>query len=166
MCGIVGAVAERNVTPILIEGLQRLEYRGYDSAGVALVQADGEVQRRREVGKVVNLSNNVDAEPLTGSLGIAHTRWATHGSVQQTNTHPHMSGDDLALVHNGIIENYITLREELHKMMMGSNHPFMCFWGVGFLARLSWHPGDLMRLWWRVVPVWSTQLDPGDLEVK
>ena len=113
MCGIVGAVAERNVTPILIEGLQRLEYRGYDSAGVALVQADGEVQRRREVGKVVNLSNNVDAEPLTGSLGIAHTRWATHGSVQQTNTHPHMSGNDLALVHNGIIENYITLREEL-----------------------------------------------------
>ena len=113
MCGIVGAVAERNVTPILIEGLQRLEYRGYDSAGVALVQADGEVQRRREVGKVVNLSNNVDAEPLTGSLGIAHTRWATHGSVQQTNTHPHMSGNDLALVHNGIIENYIALREEL-----------------------------------------------------
>ena len=113
MCGIVGAVAERNVTPILIEGLQRLEYRGYDSAGVALVQADGEVQRRREVGKVVNLSNNLDAEPLTGSVGIAHTRWATHGSVQQTNTHPHMSGNDLALVHNGIIENYITLREEL-----------------------------------------------------
>ena len=113
MCGIVGAVAERNVTPILIEGLQRLEYRGYDSAGVALVQADGEVQRRREVGKVVNLSNNLDAEPLTGGVGIAHTRWATHGSVQQTNTHPHMSGNDLALVHNGIIENYITLREEL-----------------------------------------------------
>ena len=113
MCGIVGALAERNVTPILIEGLQRLEYRGYDSAGVALVQADGEVQRRREVGKVVNLSNNLDAEPLTAGVGIAHTRWATHGSVQQTNTHPHMSGNDLALVHNGIIENYITLREEL-----------------------------------------------------
>ena len=113
MCGIVGAVAERNVTPILIEGLQRLEYRGYDSAGVALIQADGKVQRRREVGKVVNLSNNLDAEPLTGGVGIAHTRWATHGSVQQTNTHPHMSGNDLALVHNGIIENYITLREEL-----------------------------------------------------
>ena len=113
MCGIVGAVAERNVTPIVIEGLQRLEYRGYDCAGVARVQADGEVQRRREVGKVVNLSNNLDAEPLKGGLGIAHTRWATHGSVQQTNTHPHMSGNDLALVHNGIIENYITLREEL-----------------------------------------------------
>lgn len=113
MCGIVGAVAERNVAPILIQGLQRLEYRGYDSAGVALVQSDGKVQRRREVGKVVNLSNNLDADPVKGGLGIAHTRWATHGAVQQTNTHPHMSGNDLALVHNGIIENYMTLREEL-----------------------------------------------------
>jgi glucosamine--fructose-6-phosphate aminotransferase (isomerizing) len=97
----------------LIQGLQRLEYRGYDSAGVALVQSDGKVQRRREVGKVVNLSNNLDADPVKGSLGIAHTRWATHGAVQQTNTHPHMSGDDLALVHNGIIENYMALRDEL-----------------------------------------------------
>ena len=113
MCGIVGAVAERNVAPILIQGLQRLEYRGYDSAGVAIVQSDGKVQRRREVGKVVNLSNNLDADPVKGSLGIAHTRWATHGAVQQTNTHPHVSGNDLALVHNGIIENYMTLREEL-----------------------------------------------------
>ena len=113
MCGIVGAVAERNVAPILIQGLQRLEYRGYDSAGVAIVQSDGKVQRRREVGKVVNLSDNLDADPVMGSLGIAHTRWATHGAVQQTNTHPHMSGNDLALVHNGIIENYMTLREEL-----------------------------------------------------
>ena len=113
MCGIVGAVAERNVAPILIQGLQRLEYRGYDSAGVALVQSDGKVQRRREVGKVVNLSNNLDADPVKGSLGIAHTRWATHGAVQQTNTHPHMSGNDLALVHNGIIENYMALRDEL-----------------------------------------------------
>jgi glucosamine--fructose-6-phosphate aminotransferase (isomerizing) len=113
MCGIVGAVAERNVAPILIQGLQRLEYRGYDSAGVAIVQSDGKVQRRREVGKVVNLSNNLDADPVKGSLGIAHTRWATHGAVQQTNTHPHVSGNDLALVHNGIIENYMALREEL-----------------------------------------------------
>ena len=113
MCGIVGAVAERNVAPILIQGLQRLEYRGYDSAGVAIVQSDGKVQRRREVGKVVNLSDNLEADPVKGSLGIAHTRWATHGAVQQTNTHPHMSGNDLALVHNGIIENYMTLREEL-----------------------------------------------------
>ena len=116
MCGIVGAVAERNVAPILIQGLQRLEYRGYDSAGLAILQADGTVQRRREVGKVVNLSNNLDAAPVPGVLGIAHTRWATHGSVQQTNTHPHMSGDDLALVHNGIIENYTTLRDELQSM--------------------------------------------------
>ena len=113
MCGIVGAVAERNVAPILIQGLQRLEYRGYDSAGVAIVQSDGTVQRRREVGKVVNLSDNLEADPVKGSLGIAHTRWATHGAVQQTNTHPHMSRNDLALVHNGIIENYMTLREEL-----------------------------------------------------
>ena len=113
MCGIVGAVAERNVAPILIQGLQRLEYRGYDSAGVALVQSDGNVQRRREVGKVVNLSDNLEADPVKGSLGIAHTRWATHGAVQQTNTHPHISRNDLALVHNGIIENYMTLREEL-----------------------------------------------------
>ena len=113
MCGIVGAVAERNVAPILIQGLQRLEYRGYDSAGVAIVQSDGKVQRRREVGKVVNLSDNLEADPVKGSLGIAHTRWATHGAVQQTNTHPHMSGNDLALVHNGIIENYMALREEL-----------------------------------------------------
>ena len=113
MCGIVGAVAERNVAPILIQGLQRLEYRGYDSAGVAIVQSDGTVQRRREVGKVVNLSDNLEADPVKGSLGIAHTRWATHGAVQQTNTHPHMSGNDLALVHNGIIENYMALREEL-----------------------------------------------------
>ena len=113
MCGIVGAVAERNVAPILIQGLQRLEYRGYDSAGVAIVQSDGKVQRRREVGKVVNLSDNLEADPVKGSLGIAHTRWATHGAVKQTNTHPHMSGNDLALVHNGIIENYMALREEL-----------------------------------------------------
>ena len=113
MCGIVGAVAERNVAPILIQGLQRLEYRGYDSAGVAIVQSDGKVERRREVGKVVNLSDNLEADPVKGGLGIAHTRWATHGAVQQTNTHPHMSGNDLALVHNGIIENYMTLREEL-----------------------------------------------------
>ena len=107
MCGIVGAVAERNVAPILIQGLQRLEYRGYDSAGVAIVQSDGKVERRREVGKVVNLSDNLEADPVKGSLGFAHTRWATHGAVQQTNTHPHMSGNDLALVHNGIIENYM-----------------------------------------------------------
>ena len=113
MCGIVGAVAERSVAPILIQVLQRLEYRGYDSAGVAIVQSDGKVQRRREVGKVVNLSDNLDADPVKGSIGIAHTRWATHGAVQQTNTHPHMSGNDLALVHNGIIENYMALREEL-----------------------------------------------------
>ena len=113
MCGIVGAVAERNVAPILLQGLQRLEYRGYDSAGVAVIDEHLSIQRRREVGKVINLSNNLDASPVAGGVGIAHTRWATHGAVQEQNTHPHMSGSNVALVHNGIIENYMTLREEL-----------------------------------------------------
>ncbi|NCF34142.1 MAG: glutamine--fructose-6-phosphate transaminase (isomerizing), partial [Proteobacteria bacterium] len=113
MCGIVGAVAERNVAPILLQGLQRLEYRGYDSAGVAVIDEHLSIQRRREVGKVINLSNNLDTSPVAGGVGIAHTRWATHGAVQEQNTHPHMSGSNVALVHNGIIENYMTLREEL-----------------------------------------------------
>ena len=113
MCGIVGAVAQRSVAPILIQGLQRLEYRGYDSAGVAVIDDLAQIQRRREVGKVANLSNNLAASPVMGSVGIAHTRWATHGAVEEQNTHPHMSGDELAVVHNGIIENYLTLREEL-----------------------------------------------------
>ena len=113
MCGIVGAVAERSVAPILLQGLQRLEYRGYDSAGVAVINEKAQIQRRREVGKVVNLGNSLNASPVTGSVGIAHTRWATHGAVEEQNTHPHMSGDELAVVHNGIIENYLTLREEL-----------------------------------------------------
>ena len=101
----------RSVAPILLQGLQRLEYRGYDSAGVAVINEQEQIQRRREVGKVVNLGNNLSASPVTGSVGIAHTRWATHGAVEEQNTHPHMSGDELAVVHNGIIENYLTLRE-------------------------------------------------------
>ena len=113
MCGIVGAVAERNVAPILLQGLQRLEYRGYDSAGVAVIDEHEEIQRRREVGKVINLSNNIEAAPVRGGVGIAHTRWATHGAVLEQNTHPHMSSDAVALVHNGIIENYLDLRQEL-----------------------------------------------------
>mgnify|MGYP005721771545 FL=1 len=96
MCGIVGAVAQRSVAPILIQGLQRLEYRGYDSAGVAVIDDLAQIQRRREVGKVANLSNNLAASPVMGSVGIAHTRWATHGAVEEQNTHPHMS---LSLIH-------------------------------------------------------------------
>ena len=113
MCGIVGAIAERNVTPILIEGLKRLEYRGYDSAGLALVDAAGELQRRRRVGKVASLEQALAEQPLAGLLGIAHTRWATHGAPSEANAHPHFSHDRLAVVHNGIIENHEELREYL-----------------------------------------------------
>ncbi len=113
MCGIVGAIAERNVVPILMEGLRRLEYRGYDSAGLAVVASGGAVRRHRAEGKVQRLADALQAEPLKGSCGIAHTRWATHGVPSERNAHPHMSGDRLALVHNGIIENFETLRAEL-----------------------------------------------------
>ena len=112
MCGIVGAVAERNVVPILMEGLRRLEYRGYDSAGLAVLE-DGRIDRLRRVGKVRELSDALEEHPTRGVIGISHTRWATHGVPNETNAHPHMSGDDVVLVHNGIIENYEALREEL-----------------------------------------------------
>ncbi|WGV22561.1 glutamine--fructose-6-phosphate transaminase (isomerizing) [Pseudomonas putida] len=113
MCGIVGAVAERNITAILIEGLKRLEYRGYDSAGLAVLTQNSELQRRRRIGKVSELEAAVAAEPLAGQLGIAHTRWATHGAPTEGNAHPHFSGNEVAVVHNGIIENHEELREEL-----------------------------------------------------
>jgi glucosamine--fructose-6-phosphate aminotransferase (isomerizing) len=112
MCGIVGAVAERNVVPILMEGLRRLEYRGYDSAGIA-VSNDDSIKRVRRVGKVQELQNALEENPLRGFSGISHTRWATHGAPNETNAHPHMSEDDIAIVHNGIIENYEELRDDL-----------------------------------------------------
>ncbi|WP_370600452.1 glutamine--fructose-6-phosphate transaminase (isomerizing) [Pseudomonas nitroreducens] len=113
MCGIVGAIAERNVTPILVEGLKRLEYRGYDSAGVAVVDGSGALDRRRRAGKVSSLEQAIEEQPLLGRLGIAHTRWATHGAPTEANAHPHFSHGELAVVHNGIIENHETLREML-----------------------------------------------------
>lgn len=112
MCGIVGAVANRNVTNILVEGLKRLEYRGYDSAGVAVVNGDGVVHCRKNAGKVAILEDNLNANPVRGEMGIAHTRWATHGVPSDVNSHPHCSGK-IALVHNGIIENHDELRAEL-----------------------------------------------------
>lgn len=112
MCGIVGAVAERNITAILLEGLKRLEYRGYDSAGVAVYTNDEKLLRLRRPGKVSELEQALIEEPLVGRLGIAHTRWATHGAPCERNAHPHFSGD-LAVVHNGIIENHEALREQL-----------------------------------------------------
>ncbi len=114
MCGIVGAVAERNVVPILMEGLRRLEYRGYDSAGIALLDG-GKVTRMRRAAKVQELQSALDDHPLNGGTGISHTRWATHGVPNETNAHPHVSGDEIALVHNGIIENYEELRADLKK---------------------------------------------------
>jgi len=113
MCGIVGAVSEREVQGILLEGLRRLEYRGYDSAGMAVMDGGNVVQRAREVGKVAALADAIGAKVLEGAVGIAHTRWATHGEPSRLNAHPHMSGDKLAIVHNGIIENYQDLRDEL-----------------------------------------------------
>ncbi|MCZ6644283.1 MAG: glutamine--fructose-6-phosphate transaminase (isomerizing) [Gammaproteobacteria bacterium] len=114
MCGIVGAVAVRNVPPILLEGLKRLEYRGYDSAGLAvLVNGKNRIECRRQVGKVKQLADDLAADPLRGNIGIAHTRWATHGVPSVNNAHPHISNDRICLVHNGIIENFERLREEL-----------------------------------------------------
>jgi len=113
MCGIVGAVAHRIVTPILLEGLRRLEYRGYDSAGIAVLDEYGQIMRARRPGKIRELENYLQTAPVEGKIGIAHTRWATHGVPSERNAHPHMSGDVVAVVHNGIIENHDELRRRL-----------------------------------------------------
>ena len=114
MCGIVGAIAERNITPILLEGLRRLEYRGYDSAGVAVFDRDHQqIERVRVLGKIANLESALTSHPLHGALGIAHTRWATHGEPSERNAHPHFSKKTVAVVHNGIIENYLSLQQRL-----------------------------------------------------
>ncbi|RLL54074.1 glutamine--fructose-6-phosphate transaminase (isomerizing) [Mariprofundus sp. EBB-1] len=113
MCGIVGAISENNILPLLLEGLQRLEYRGYDSAGVAIRNNKGELKRFRALGKVAELKALVEQSHVTGNLGIAHTRWATHGAPATRNAHPHMSGVRVAVVHNGIIENHNVLRDRL-----------------------------------------------------
>jgi len=113
MCGIVGGVADRNIVPVLMEGLKRLEYRGYDSAGIAVLNAEGHLQRLRTVGKVRALEQALAELPIQGRCGIAHTRWATHGVPSERNAHPHISRGGLVIVHNGIIENYEELRDEL-----------------------------------------------------
>src|SRR5438876_11682607 len=113
MCGIVGAAARRDIVPILIEGLRRLEYRGYDSAGIAVVNGSN-LRRGRSAGRVAELASQASAQHVGGNTGIAHTRWATHGAPTERNAHPHVSGD-LAIVHNGIVENYEAIRERLKR---------------------------------------------------
>src|SRR5437867_324857 len=113
MCGIVGYVGRAHATPILLDGLRRLEYRGYDSAGLAVVDR-GELDTRKCAGRIASLAKLVRKQPVSGSLGISHTRWATHGKVNDANAHPHFDASGkLALVHNGVIENYQALKDEL-----------------------------------------------------
>jgi len=116
MCGIVGAVAQRDVSEILVEGLKRLEYRGYDSAGVAIIDNSNQLNRVRRLGKVQELADALKGSPLSGGTGIAHTRWATHGVPSEVNAHPHVSSDNIAVVHNGIIENHQALRGRLQSV--------------------------------------------------
>lgn len=113
MCGIVGAVAEKNVVSVLVEGLRRLEYRGYDSAGVAVVDDSNKIGLCRAVGKVAELDEKLEENPLNGKIGVAHTRWATHGGVTEANAHPHLSGGRVAVIHNGIIENFQPIKDEM-----------------------------------------------------
>jgi glucosamine--fructose-6-phosphate aminotransferase (isomerizing) len=113
MCGIVGYVGRAKATPILLDGLRRLEYRGYDSAGLAIVEK-GRLETRKCAGRIAALTKLVRKQPVSGSLGVSHTRWATHGKVTDENAHPHFDASGkLALVHNGVIENYQALKDEL-----------------------------------------------------
>ncbi|MFM8333331.1 MAG: glutamine--fructose-6-phosphate transaminase (isomerizing), partial [Candidatus Methylumidiphilus sp.] len=120
MCGIVGAIAHRNIVSVLLEGLRRLEYRGYDSAGVAVLDSSGSIDRARSLGKIRELEKLLAQSPVEGKIGIAHTRWATHGVPAERNAHPHLSQDSVAVVHNGIIENH----EELRKALQAKGYQF------------------------------------------
>ena len=116
MCGIIGYIGDKTLVPILIDGLRRLEYRGYDSAGVAVVR-NGRIERRRSAGKLANLEEAIQAEPLDGVYGVGHTRWATHGRPTEENAHPHQDcSGQIVVVHNGIIENYLDLKHELQTL--------------------------------------------------
>ena len=141
MCGIVGAVAARNVVPVLLEGLKRLEYRGYDSCGVA-VYNDG-LKRARSVRRVEDLLAQIQETGLSGTTGISHTRWATHGAPVTANAHPHFSRGRIALVHNGIIENY----EELRRELQAAGFEFESQTDTEVIAHLVNHlyAGDLLK---------------------
>ena len=149
MCGIVGAVAKRDVVPILLEGLRKLEYRGYDSAGLAVVNTG--LHRLRSVGRVTSLADLAHQTGLTGTLGIAHTRWATHGAPTERNAHPHVSRDGLAVVHNGIVENHEPIRQRLEAV----GYRFVSDTDTEVVAHLVHHylreSGDLLRATHRAV---------------
>ncbi len=135
MCGIVGAVAQRDVADILVEGLKRLEYRGYDSAGVAIVNDNNQLNRARRLGKVQELADALQANPISGGTGIAHTRWATHGAPSEINAHPHISSETIAVVHNGIIENH----DELRTRLQGLGYIFTSETDTEVIAHLVHH---------------------------
>ena len=113
MCGIVGGITSKNITPLLLDGLKQLEYRGYDSSGLVILSQDNKLMRERAAGKVINLENNLKLKKpsFKGNIGLAHTRWATHGKPSVNNAHPHISKNSISVVHNGIIENYIDLKD-------------------------------------------------------
>ncbi len=136
MCGIVAALSNTNVVPVLLEGLRKLEYRGYDSAGMAVL--NGGLRRLRSVGRVAELTNQAESSDLTAPIGIAHTRWATHGVPSERNAHPHISGG-LAVVHNGIIENY----EELKNRLIGLGYEFASDTDTEAIAHLIHHQRNI-----------------------
>ena len=141
MCGIVAGVSYRNIVPILTEGLRRMEYRGYDSCGVAVVD-DGQLKRSRTVKRVQDLIRQTEEDEVKGSTGIAHTRWATHGAPEIRNTHPLFSNNQIAVVHNGIIENYAAIKEEL----IGKGYEFVSQTDTEVIAHLVhyYYKGDLL----------------------
>src|SRR5262245_56013529 len=113
MCGIAGAVSQYNVAPMLLDSLKRLAYRGYDSAGMAVIDSNQQICCCRVLGKVLALQQALEKHPLNGKIGIAHTRWATHGSPSKKNAHPHLAGNEISMVHNGIVENHEILRKHI-----------------------------------------------------
>ena len=116
MCGIIGYIGKKTASPILYDSLKKLEYRGYDSCGMATINGDAEIELKKGIGRIESVNEKVDFKSLTGKMGIAHTRWATHGKVEDKNAHPFTScNGHYALVHNGILENYVELKEDLVK---------------------------------------------------
>jgi len=147
MCGIVGYIGPKDPVPILVEGLKRLEYRGYDSAGVAVIEA-GKLLTERAAGKLLNLEEKLRLHPIAGSYGIGHTRWATHGRPTEENAHPHTDCHRrLVVVHNGIIENYLALKEELK----AKGHQFRTETDTEVIAHLLEDEGDDLELAMRAV---------------